>query len=236
MRSNYALSFTLISFCLFALCACNQTTPHSAASPGNIARLRVDSRVELATDAYRELITAPDSAIPEKLLNQARCVAVFPGIMKAAFIAGGRYGKGVATCRDQGGAWSPLTFLSLSGGSVGWQIGAEATDLVLLFTGPEAEKALTKSNITLGADLKVAAGPVGRSAEGKTDFTSTGIFAYARSEGLFAGASMEGSILQPDYEANENYYGNMLSPQVLLFGQNTQYYPEQSKTLLALLP
>lgn len=226
----------LSTLLLQGLLGCNQNRPAGSSNPGKIARLRVDSRVELATTAYRELITAPDSAIPEKLLNQARCVAVFPEMMKAALIAGGRYGKGVATCRDQGGAWSPLTFLTLSGGSIGWQIGAESTDLVLLFVGPEAEKALTKSNITLGADLKVAAGPVGRSAEGKTDFTSTGIFAYARSAGLFAGISMEGSILQPDYEANEDYYGNMLSPQVLLYGQNTNYYPEQSKTLLALLP
>jgi lipid-binding SYLF domain-containing protein len=180
-----------------------------AASP-----LRAGSReletVEAATDALAALAALPVQAIPPALMQDARAVAVLPDVVKAGFLFGGRFGRGVLLVRQPDGTWSNPIFITLAGGSFGWQVGIQATDLVLVFkTRNGLERVLRgKSKLTLGADLAVAAGPVGRQAEAATDAQlKAEIYSYSRSRGLFAGASLEGAGLLVDCDANELFYG-----------------------------
>lgn len=200
-------------------------------------RAKLVERVQTAHDVYRELIATPDRDIPNALLEDCRCIAVIPHVVKGAIGFGARFGKGVVTCRDAGGSWSPLAFFKLTGGSWGLQLGAEANDVVLFFMTERGAKSLLESKFTLGGKLGVAAGPVGRSAEASTDAKLTAeIYSYARSKGLFAGISLEGARLAPDTEANQTFYGEAVTAKQILFDRQVPRRPEESDTLLRALP
>ena len=187
-----------------------------------------------ATTVLGEIMSAPDQGIPGSLLARAGCVAVIPNVKKVGFIFGGRYGRGLVSCRTEGG-WSRPSFVSLTGGSFGFQIGAQSTDLVLVFVNREAAKRLLGNQFTLGADASVSAGPVGRTAEVGTDVTlRTEIYSYSRSRGAFAGVSLEGAKLGTDLEANEDAYGEPLGPEDLLFNDSGRLPAELATFVQAL--
>ncbi len=182
-----------------------------------------DKLVERALDATSvldEIMSAPDQGIQSSLLGQAGCVAVIPNVKKVGFIFGVRYGRGLVSCRTERG-WSRPSFVSITGGSFGFQIGAQSTDFVLVFANRPAADRLLGDKFTLGADASVSAGPVGKTAEAGTDVTlRTEIYAYSRSRGLFAGVSLEGASLATDLEANEDAYGEPLGPEELLLNDS----------------
>jgi len=160
-----------------------------------------------AADVFTEIMNVPDQAIPQKLLDKAEAIAVFPGVIKAGFIVGGRKGDGVISRRVKGG-WSPPAFFNLAGGSVGLQIGASKTDFVLLFMNEDALNGLLKDKFEIGGEGSVAAGPVGRSASASTDLLlKAGIISYSRSKGAFAGLELKGVVISPDNDDNVAVYG-----------------------------
>jgi len=180
-------------------------------------RDKLRDRAEDAAAVLDEIMGTPEAAIPGKLLEGARCVAVIPRVVKVGFIFGGRHGRGLLSCRV-GEGWSRPSYIAITGGSFGLQIGAQATDFVLVFANERAAKALTSHKIMLGGDASVSAGPVGRTAELATDLTfRTEIYSYSRSRGLFAGLSLEGSSLRVDAAANEAVYHEHIDAEVLLF-------------------
>jgi lipid-binding SYLF domain-containing protein len=170
----------------------------------------VEARVENSGKVMQEILNVPDD-IPLNLLEKARCVIVLPSVLKAAFVVGGSYGRGVMVCRtgkDYRGPWGAPAMYALEGGSIGFQIGGEATDFVLLVVNDRGVDSLLHSKVKLGADASAAAGPKGRSIEGDTDaYLRTEILTYSRARGVFAGVSLEGSTLRPDDGANRNLYG-----------------------------
>ncbi len=163
-------------------------------------------RLRAAGDVLSSLKGAPDSDIPQDIASRADCVAVIPGVKKAAFVIGGEYGKGVMTCRTATG-WSAPTFMQLEKGSWGFQIGAEEADVVLLMMNQKGVDKLLNNKVSLGGDVSVAAGPVGRKAEAATDIQLRAeILSYSRSRGLFAGVDISGGVLGPDADANKDVY------------------------------
>ncbi len=164
-------------------------------------------RVESATEVLSTIMEIPEKAVPPALLADAQGIAVIPGVIKVGFMVGGQYGRGVLAIRGKGGAWSNPVFISLTSGSLGWQIGAESTDFVLVFKTPRSIEGIMKGKFTLGADAGVAAGPVGRLAKASTDIElKAEIFSYSRNRGFFAGVSLEGSAIQLDDKGNDAYY------------------------------
>jgi len=181
-----------------------------------------------------EIMDTPEATVPTALLRDSRCVAVIPRVVKVGFIFGGRHGRGLLSCRV-GDGWSRPSYIAITGGSFGLQIGAQATDFILVFTNERAAKALTSRKITLGGDASVSAGPVGRTAEVATDATlRTEIYSYSRSRGLFAGLSLEGSSLRVDNEANEAVYEGETDADELLFGSAASVPNEVAPFLRAL--
>ena len=161
-----------------------------------------------ASRVLEELIRAEDNEIPAALLDRARAVAVIPHVVKGAFIVGGRFGKGLVSKRLNDGSWGAPLFVEISGGSVGYQIGAEATDLVLVFIEDEGIDALLEDRLRIGVDATAAAGPLGRNAGIGTNITlDAAIYSYSRSKGLFAGVALDGAVLSPDVSANRSVYG-----------------------------
>jgi lipid-binding SYLF domain-containing protein len=161
-----------------------------------------------------EIINIPDN-IPQDLLDKAECVIVFPSVLKAAFIVGGSYGRGAMACRTGEhftGPWGAPTMMALEGGSLGFQLGGQATDFVLLVMNPRGAMAILNNKVKLGADMSAAAGPKGRDAEAATDVSLRAeMLTYSRARGLFAGISLEGSSLRPDNDANEKLYGKKVN-------------------------
>lgn len=171
------------------------------------------SIVESSIDVLDDLTNTPDAGIPRRLLQEAKAVAVFPHVIKAGFIVGGRHGRGIISIRNPDGTWSAPVFLSITGGSIGFQAGAESTDLVLVFrTRGGLDRILEgKDKLKLGADVSIAAGPVGRAAGVGTDGQLRAeIFSYSRNRGLFAGASIGGSSIKIDYTSNDHFYAGQL--------------------------
>ncbi len=165
------------------------------------------SQSDKAARVLREIMDTPDKGIPKDLLRKAECVAVFPSVIKVGLIVGGRGGRGVASCRTPAG-WSAPAFFNLGGGSVGWQIGAQATDLVMLFMNPSGLESLLSDEFTLGGDASVAAGPVGRQAGAATDVKMDAkILSYSRSRGLFAGLELAGVVITPAKDDMRDVYG-----------------------------
>src|SRR5229473_3570344 len=173
-----------------------------------------DQRLRNSGTVLKEILDVPDS-IPQDLLDKADCVVVFPSVLKAAFIVGGSYGRGAMSCRkgeNFKGSWGAPTMMALEGGSFGFQIGGEATDLVLLVMNERGASGILASKVKLGADASVAAGPAGRDASADTDATLRAeILSYSRARGLFAGAALEGSTIRPDNGDNRRVYGEKVS-------------------------
>jgi SH3 domain-containing YSC84-like protein 1 len=160
-----------------------------------------------AAKAFTEIMNVRDKAIPKELLDQAEAIAVFPGVVKAAFIVGGRGGQGVISKRVKGG-WGPPAFFNLSGGSIGPQIGAQKSDYVLLIMNPSGVEGLLGDKFEIGGEAGVAAGPVGREAAASTNpRLEAGILSYSRSKGAFIGAALKGAVISPDNDLNEEVYG-----------------------------
>jgi SH3 domain-containing YSC84-like protein 1 len=177
-----------------------------AVSPA-LAQRPPNETVNSATQVLREIMSVPDKGIPESLLREAQGIAIVPGMVKGGFIIGLQHGRGVLTTRDEAGLWRAPVFITLTAGSVGWQAGVQATDLVLVFKTRRGVEGVLKSKITFGADLAVAAGPVGRQASAGTDVQlNAEILSYSRSRGLFAGASVQGGTLHVDHRATSEYY------------------------------
>lgn len=170
------------------------------------AQSREDARLITATQVLGELRASPDQNIPSWLLERAYGVAVIPDVIKAAFIFGGRHGNGVLTVRDSNGRFSNPIFLSLTGGSVGWQAGAQQTDVVLVFTTRKSVEEFARGQFTLGASASVAAGPLGRQGEAAVG-TSAEIYSYSRARGLFAGVALDGTRLRFETGTNGDFYG-----------------------------
>jgi len=189
------------------------------------------ARIQKATQVFQEIMKTPDKGIPRDLLEKAKCVAIIPGEETAAFIFGGNYGKGLATCRTANG-WSAPMFVAVGGGSVGFQIGASFTDVVLLFMNDHALESLMSDKFTIGADVTVAAGPVGRQATADTDIKlKAEILSYSRSKGVFAGVSVDGAVVQADHSGDKAMYGSDVTHQEILHGKVA--VPEPAQRLLA---
>ncbi len=187
------------------------------------ASVKETTRVESATEVMDKIMEIPEKAIPPTLLANAHGIAIIPGVIKVGFILGGQYGNGVLLVRGKDGAWSNPVFVTLMSGSVGWQIGAQATDFVIVFKSPRSIEGIMKGKYTLGADAAVAAGPVGRRAEASTDVElKAEIYSYSRSRGLFAGISLEGSSLQIDHDSDAAFYGKKdVRPSEVLEGKES---------------
>ena len=171
------------------------------------AQAREEGRLLMATQVLDEIRASRDSAIPDRLLDRAYGIVVVPSVTKVAFIAGGRWGKGAMVVRDKDGRFTNPIFINLAGGSVGWQWGAQSTDIVLVFTTRAGVEGITGGKLTLGADASVAAGPVGRSASAATDQNfAAEVYSYSRSRGLFAGIALDGTSISVDRKANGAYY------------------------------
>jgi len=195
------------------------------------------ARVDLAREAYRELMKTPDRGVPEALLKGCKGIAIFPHVVKGAFMVGARYGKGVICCRDSAGRWSPPAFFTLTGGSVGWQVGAQATDVVLIFMTTRGTRSLLESQFTLGGNLSVAAGPIGRSAEASTDARfNAEIYSYAQARGAFAGISLEGAQIAADAKSDQEFYGTAIATETILFQRRVPRRPPEVGRLLGVLP
>lgn len=165
-------------------------------------------KISEATGVVKEIMAIPEKGIPPALLKNAYGIAVIPGVIKLGFIIGGRHGSGVLMVRDKDGKWGNPVFVSITGGGIGWQIGAQSTDVILVFKSKRSVEGLKKGKFTLGADAAVAAGPVGRNLEAATDVKlKAEIYSYSRSRGLFAGVSLEGAALQIDDDADAAFYG-----------------------------
>lgn len=168
-----------------------------------------------AATVFKEIMAAPDKSVPQDILDKAVCVAVFPQVIKAGFIVGGRGGRGVASCRTKTG-WSAPAFFDLKGGSVGLQIGAQSTDFVLLFMNEGGFNSLLKSKFEMGGDASVAAGPVGRQTGASTDLKlDAQILSYSRSKGLFAGLELKGAVISLDEGDMKAIYGDTSAEKVL---------------------
>ena len=181
--------------------------------------VREEERVKDAGQVLKEILNIPDD-IPQDLLDKAECLVILPSVKKGAFGIGGSYGRGVMVCRSgphYKGKWGAPALYALEGVSIGFQLGGQATDFVLLVMNPKGAKSLLSSKVKLGADASAAAGPKGRTAEGATDIVmSAEILSYSRNKGLFAGVSLEGSTLRSDGSANEKLYGKKLSAKEII--------------------
>jgi lipid-binding SYLF domain-containing protein len=194
-------------------------------------------RLENCGLVLKEILDIPDD-IPTDLLDKAECVIVYPSVLKAAFVIGGSYGRGAMTCRTGEhftGPWSAPTMMALEGGSVGFQIGGQATDFVLLVMNDRGAHAILKSKVKLGADASAAAGPLGRNASAETDVTMRAeILTYSRARGLFAGVSLAGSSVRPDNDANARVYGKKLEAESIIF-KGAVAVPPSAQKLVSLL-
>src|SRR6266567_1057854 len=166
-------------------------------------------RVKSASTILEEIQAAPDTGIPDEVMGSAQCVAVIPSMLKAGFVFGARYGRGVASCRTAKG-WSDPAFFTIQGGSFGLQIGGQAVDLIMLIMNNRGMENLLNSKFKLGADASVAAGPVGRHAAADTDWRMrVQILSYSRARGVFAGLELNGSVIKMDRESTREFYGKM---------------------------
>jgi lipid-binding SYLF domain-containing protein len=185
------------------------------------AQGKEEDRLRACATVIKEIVSIPEN-IPGDLLDKAECVIVFPGVKKFAVGVGGSYGRGAMTCRtgpDFTGAWSAPTLMALEGGSIGFQVGGQSTDYVLLVMNDRGASSVLGSKVKLGADASAAAGPKGRNASAATDVVlQAEMLSYSRSRGLFAGVSLEGSTLRPDNDGNTLVYGSELNPREIVKG------------------
>ena len=217
-----ALSITALAL-VALLCSGAQAAP------------KQDQRVDAAVEVISKFNRIPEQGIPASILRNAYGVAVIPSTLKAGFFVGGRYGRGVLMVRQNDGSWSNPGFITMGGGSLGWQIGAQSTDIVLIFKDQRSVDNIFNGKLTLGGDASVAAGPVGRQTIAATDERLRAeIYSYSRNRGLFAGISLEGSWIGMDKKSNHAYYGNDLSPEQI-FTANNLLAPAGAAQLIQLL-
>jgi lipid-binding SYLF domain-containing protein len=195
-------------------------------------------RITASANVVKDIFSAPDKGIPLSVLDGTKCVIVIPDLKKAAFIVGGDYGRGVMTCRTGAnfkGPWSPPVMMASGGGDIGFQLGVEGTDVVILVLNDEGARSIMKSKVKLGAEASVAAGPVGRTGEASTNAVMKAeMLSYSRSRGLFAGVSVSGMTLRVDGDANQNLYGEKLSAEQILQSQGITM-PDEARPLIAAL-
>ena len=202
---KFLLLTLIVSLCAFSFAADEET--------------KAADRAQAASDVLNEIQGAPDKGIPQEVLGSAECVAVVPSMLKGGFIVGAKYGRGLASCRTTKG-WSAPAFFVVTGGSVGWQIGGQSVDLVMLIMNKDGMKRLLSSEFALGADASVAAGPVGRHAEGNTDWKLRAeVLTYSRARGLFAGVSLNGAVIKQDKDSTRDFYGRMVPFRTSLTGE-----------------
>jgi lipid-binding SYLF domain-containing protein len=217
---------------LFACIGLTAATLCAAPSPN-----KEQERLENSGVVMQEIMNIPDN-LPQEVLEKAECVIVFPSVLKAAFVVGASYGRGAMVCRTGEhfkGPWGAPAMYALEGGSVGFQIGGQATDLVLLVMNERGASSILDSKIKLGGDASVAAGPVGRDAAANTDaYMRAEVLSYSRTRGLFAGVSLEGSTLRPDDNATEDVYGRRLTAREIVLGGHVEV-PESGRHLVAVL-
>ncbi len=200
----------VLGLCSFTFAAAADDQPRES---------KASDRVQAAGDVLNEIESAPDSGIPQEILGKAECVAVVPSMLKGGFIVGAKYGRGLASCRTPKG-WSTPAFFTITGGSVGFQIGGQAVDLVMLIMNNDGMQHLLSSQFALGADASVAAGPVGRHAEGNTDWKMRAqVLTYSRARGVFAGVSLNGAVLKQDKDSTREFYGHMMTSKAALTGE-----------------
>jgi lipid-binding SYLF domain-containing protein len=202
---------------LVLLVLCLNLASFGADEPSRTSKAAL--RAQAAADVLDEIQGAPDKGIPQEVLGSAECVAVVPSMLKGGFIVGGRYGRGLASCRTPKG-WSAPAFFTVKGGSVGFQIGGQAVDLVMLIMNNDGMQHLLSSQFSLGADASVAAGPVGRHAEGNTDWKMRAqVLTYSRARGIFAGVSLAGAVINQDKDSTRDFYGRMVPFKTSLTGE-----------------
>jgi lipid-binding SYLF domain-containing protein len=193
-------------------------------------------RITASVNVVKDIFNAPDKGVPLGVLDGTKCVIVIPDLKKAAFIVGGDYGRGVMTCRtgdDFKGPWSAPIMMASGGADIGFQLGVEGTDVVILVLNDEGARSIMKSKVKLGAEFSVAAGPVGRTGEASTnEQMKAQMLSYSRARGLFAGVSVSGMTLRVDGDANENLYGERVKPQQILKGEGVMM-PDEAKPLIA---
>jgi lipid-binding SYLF domain-containing protein len=210
--------------------------PVASARNATEARAEQD-RLQNAGKVMQEILNVPDD-IPQDLIDKARCVVVMPSVLKAAFVVGGSYGRGTLICRtgtNFTGPWGAPAMYALEGGSVGLQIGGEATDFVFLVMNDRGADSLLRTKVRLGADISAAAGPKGRSASADTDaYMRAEMLSYSRARGVFAGVSLDGSTLRPDGQANRKLYGNSPSAAKIIT-ESDGHAPASAHTLIAAL-
>jgi SH3 domain-containing YSC84-like protein 1 len=182
--------------------------------------VKVNDRLDASADTLTDMMRASDHGIPQDLLDKAKCVVVVPGMKKAGFIFGAKYGRGFAVCRRASGTgWTAPAAMQVEGGSFGFQIGASETDVAVLVMNDGGMKHLLSDKFTLGGDASIAAGPIGRAASAQTDVElNAEMLSYSRSRGLFAGISLEGATLAPDSETDRELYGHDVSNREILTG------------------
>ncbi len=191
-----------------------------------LANSNEKARIEDATDVILDIMDIPEQKIHPELLDDAYGIAVIPGVIKVGLGLGGRHGKGILVVRTPDGPWSHPVFLILTGGSIGWQIGVQSTDIILIFRKKKSVDAILEGEFTLGADASIAAGPVGRHVGAKTDVTfKAEIYSYSQSRGLFAGLALEGAVIQIDHDANEDFYDDQTVTPDDIFSNRVQNVP-----------
>jgi len=201
------------------VCAAAMAASTLAACAQDKDQQRLDERLASATLVINEVMATPDRGIPQSILAGAHCVVVVPKYKKGAFVIGAQYGQGVATCRTPSGAWSAPVFVRLEGGSFGWQIGGQSTDLILVAMNDHGLQHMLGSKFKLGGDAAATAGPVGRNAQASTDASMHAEFlTYSRSQGLFAGIDLDGTVLSQNADDTRTEYGANVSYNTVLHG------------------
>jgi lipid-binding SYLF domain-containing protein len=181
----------------------------ASTAPGARAGEEENKRAENAVRVLKEVMEAPDKAVPRELLQNAHAIAVVPDVIKAGLVIGGRHGNGLISVKTRDGTWSNPAFISMTGGSIGFQAGVSSTDVILVFRTQRGVDSIVHGKFTLGADASAAAGPVGRSAQASTDAQlKAEIYSYSRARGLFAGAALDGTAITIDNDANQAVYGD----------------------------
>lgn len=200
------------------------------------AATKEEKRVSDATDVLDQLLRIPEKSIPPSLLARAYAVAVVPDVIKAGFIFGARRGKGIIVVRQDDDTWSNPAFITLTGGSVGWQAGVESTDIILVFKTRKGVTNIANGKLTLGAEASISAGPVGRNAAAATDIKfEAEVMSYSRSRGLFAGVALDGSGVTMDHKANRSFYGSSTLTPDDIFRSSPNIAPDSANSFVQLL-
>jgi lipid-binding SYLF domain-containing protein len=209
----------MLLVCLALLVFVLAASPARASDKGEMDKIM--ERIHESEAVLRASANAPDKGIPRNLLEKAECIAVFPGLTKGAFVVGGEFGRGVATCRQKNGAMGAPAFFTIGGGSFGWQFGGQKADLVLLIMNENGVKRLLQDKFSLGGEASIAAGPVGRTAQAATDAQlHSEILSWSRSRGIFLGASLKGTVIKPDKDATTEYYNKPVTASDILVAQS----------------